>query len=295
MAILQHTTSGQPEEKITVSCEFDSEDSDLILLSRNPPTEFHVHRVILAAASPFFADMFTLPQGPTEDLASLKPTKPVIPVTESRDVLVALLGFVYPVPDPTINSLEEIPPILDAAIKYDFTGAIVTLRRLLTSPQNLRDSPIQVYAIASRFDLEEDIQAASSHTLRYNLLDGPLCEDLKYISAWQYHRLLDLHRTRSKNAQEIIDVQNCPVEVKCMQCNSSMYTVHGQPKWYYQWETLAKAELAVRPVSDAIFSLEFIGQATKKAGCARCSESVFQCWPWLMEMKNKIDALPQTV
>jgi hypothetical protein len=278
-----------------VSCEYDFEDADLILVSRDPPTEFHVHRVILAAASPFFRDMFTLPQGPMTDAGSSEPTKPIVPVTESRDVLAALLGFVYPTPNPEMRSLEELPPILDAAIKYDLTGAIVALRRLLTSPDYLRNSPIQVYAIASRFELDEDAQVASTHTLGYNLLEGPLCEDLKYISAYQYHRLLELHRTRSKRAQEIIDADNCPNEVKCMQCNSSMYTAHGQPKWYYQWERDAKSELAVRPVSDVIFSIEFLGQAAKKASCARCSESVFQCWPWLMEMKKKIDGLPQAV
>ncbi|KAJ3570036.1 hypothetical protein NP233_g4662 [Leucocoprinus birnbaumii] len=283
-------------ERPVISCEFDSDDADLILLSRNPPTEFHVHRVILAAASPFFRDMFTLPQGPEVDAASCsKLSKPVVPVTESRDVLATLLRFVYPTPDPEIHLLEEIPPVLDAAIKYDLSGAISTLRHLLTSPHHLQHSPIQVYAIASRFELDEDAQAASAHTLGYSLLDGPLCEDLKYISAWQYHRLLDLHRTRSKHAQEIIDADNCPVEVKCMQCNSSMYTSHGQPKWYYQWERDAKLELAARPISDTIFSIEFLGKAVKKAGCARCNESIIQCWPWLMEMKKKIDELPRTI
>ncbi|KAF5363570.1 hypothetical protein D9756_000132 [Leucocoprinus leucothites] len=282
-------------ERPTVSCEFDSEDADLILLSRDPPTEFHVHSTILAAASPFFHDMFTLPQGPSAESGCIKANKPVVPVTESRDVLATLLQFVYPTPDPEVPSLEEIPPVLDAAIKYDLTGAIVALRRLLTSPDHLQQSPIQVYAIACRFELEEDAQTASAHTLRYSLLDGPLCEDLKYISAWQYHRLLELHRTRSKHAQEIIIAENCPTEVKCMQCNSSLYTSHGQPKWYYQWESEAKLELAARPISDTIFSIDFLGKAAKKAGCARCSESIFQSWPWLMEMKQKIDELPRTV
>lgn len=290
MAIEQSTS-----ERTIVSCEFDSNNADLILLSRDPPTEFHVHSVILAEASPFFHDMFTLPQAPPTDSGSLKRTKPIVPVTEPRDVLVSLLHFVYPIPDPQLPSLDELAPILDAAIKYDFASVILTLRRLLTSPKHLQDSPIQVYAIACRFDLEEEIQIASSHTLRFNILEGPLCEDLKYISAWQYHRLLDLHRTRSKRALEIIDPTNCPKEIKCMQCNSSLYTAQGQPKWYYEWEKEAKAELAVRPVSDVIFSIEFIGKVTQKSGCARCSESVFQCWPWLVEMKQRIDALPMTV
>jgi len=282
-------------ERLNISSEFDSEDADLILLSRDPPTEFHVHSVILKTASPFFYDMFTLPQDPTTDAGCLKSRKPVVPVTESRDILTALLRFVYPIPDPEIHSLEEIPPVLDAAIKYDFSGTITTLRHLLTSPHHLLQSPIKVYAIASRFDLDEDAQIASSHTLRYNILDSPLCEDLKYISAWQYHRLLELHQTRSRHAQEIIDATNCPVEIKCIQCNSSFFTSHGQPRWYYRWEVDAKAELALRPISETIFSMEFIGKAVKKADCVRCSDSVFKCWPWLMEMKKKINELPQTI
>jgi hypothetical protein len=282
----------QPTSEVAISCLFDSDDADIILLSKNPPTELHVHKVILAAGSPFFHDMFTLPQPPSSNTGD---SKPVIPVTESRDVITTLLQFVYPLPDPQLPSLNDLAPILDAAIKYDFPSVISTLRRFLSSSENLQKSPIQVYAISSRFDLEEEAQIASSHTLSTNLLDGPLYEDLKYISAWQYHRLLDLHRTRSKSAQQIIDTTNCPPEIKCMQCNSSLYTAHGQPKWYYEWEKQAKAELAVRPVSDVIFSMEFIGKATKASECARCSESVFQCWTWLEEMKRKMDALPTTI
>jgi len=286
---------GKNGTQLTISCEFDSEDADLVLLSRDPPTEFHVHSTILTTASPFFHDMFSLPQDPTTDAGCFKSCKPVVPVTESKNILTTLLRFVYPIPDPEIHSLEEIPPVLDAAIKYDFSGAITALRRLLTSPHHLLQSPIQVYAIASRFELDEDAQTASFHTLKCNLLDGPLYEDLKYISAWQYHRLLELHRTRSKHAQEIIDANNCPVEIKCIQCNSSLYTCHGQPRWYYRWERDAKAELALRPTSETIFSMEFISKAVKKADCTRCSDSIFQCWPWLIEMKKKIDELPQTV
>lgn len=282
----------QPASQIAVSCVFDSDDADIIILSKNPPTEFHVHKVILAAASPFFHDMFTLPQPSSPDTDDVKP---VIPVTESCEVMTTLLRFVYPLPDPHLSSLDEFGPILDAAIKYDLQNVISTLRRFLCSSENLRTSPMQVYAIACRFDLEEEAQIASSHTLSFNILDGPSDEDLKYISAWHYRRLLSLHHTRSKNAQEIIDPANCPPEIKCMQCNSAFYTSHGQPKWYYDWEKQAKEELAVRPVSDVIFSMDFIAKATKASGCSRCSESVFQCWTWLEQMKQKMDALPTTI
>lgn len=269
---------------------FDSCDADVILLSCEceGAAEFRVHRCILATASPFFHDMFTLPQVSTpEELKT-----PVIPVTETRYTLATLLEFVYPVEDPHIDSLDQLVPVLDAAVKYDFAGAILSLRKLLVSPQFVEKEPTRVYAIASRFDFEEEARIASKYTLNINVLDAPLSEDLKHINAYSYHRLLDLHRRR---VQAAIATLKISPDIKCMQCNGSTFSVHLTPKWWYEFEKAAKEELRIRPTTDVIFKMEFLAQAAISSGCTRCAGSILDAWMFLQDLKRTIDDLPVTI
>lgn len=266
--------------------QFDSEDADIVLQTTDGRSidEFCVHSCILAAASPFFRDMFNLPQG--------KKIIVEIPVSESSDVLDALLRLVYPIPDPVITSFEKLALVLEAAIKYDFIVAVSILRKLLVSPHFLQMSPIRVYALACRYELEEESKIASRYTLGINMFDAPPMEDLRYITGHSYHRLLNFHRQRSKAAQNLLQVST---SIKCMQCNGSVYTLHGSPKWWFEFEKAAKAELARRPSTDIIFGMEFLFNVAKEADCSRCPESILDSWTFLRDLKGSIDALPATL
>jgi hypothetical protein len=270
---------------------FDARDADIILVSceENCPTDFSVHRCILIAASPFFKDMFTLPQSPTE-----ANKLPRIPVSESRQTLDSLLRLVYPIPDPTFSSLDELVPVLGAAIKYDFLTAIDTLRKLLISPRFAHAQPTRVYAIASRFDLEEEARIASQYTLNVNVLDAPLSDDLKFITAHSYHRLLDLHNRRVRAALEML-TSKLPGDIKCMQCNGSPFAMYATPRWWPEFEKRAKEELSVRPTTDVIFGMEFLAQAAMAAECPRCAGSILDAWKFLQDLKRRIDELPATI
>jgi len=269
--------------------QFNAHDADLTILSgeKNFPTEFQVHRCILAAASPFFADMFTLPQDP-----SSSDKRPVLPVSETSDVLDTLLRFIYPTPDPLISSLEELVPILGAAVKYDLLAVTVSLRRILTSQLYLQVTPVRVYAIACRYDLEEEAALASRHTLSINILDAPLTDDLKHITAYSYHRLLELHHRRSRSALALLKI---PEQIKCMQCNGNAFNMQGSPKWWNHYERAAREELAVRPTSDVIFEPEFLYKAGQASGCSRCPESILDSWKFFRDLRMRIDILPATV
>lgn len=133
--------------------KFDASDADVILITTESdpeakPREFRVHSAILSITSPFFRDMFSLPQAPDE-VREL----PRITVAEPASTLEPLLQFVYPVPDPTVNSLEELTELLSTALKYDFVGAITALRSLLVSPRYMDTMATRVFAIACRYDV----------------------------------------------------------------------------------------------------------------------------------------------
>ncbi|KAF9463079.1 hypothetical protein BDZ94DRAFT_651473 [Collybia nuda] len=268
---------------------FDAKDADVVLVSseESNPSEFRVHRCILTAASPFFNDMFSLPQSPAE-----AGKIPRIPVSETRETLNALLRFVYPLQDPTLDSLDDLVPILAAAVKYDFLTVVDALRKNLVSPRFVKAEPIRVYAIASRFYLEEEAQIASQFTLNVNVLDAPLSDDLKFITAYSYHRLLDLHNRRARASIEMLKL---PEDVKCMQCNGSTFLAYAIPKWWLQFEKKAKEELSVRPTTDVIFGMEFLAQTAMASECPRCAGSILDAWRSLQDLKQRIDELPATI
>ncbi|KAG0703931.1 hypothetical protein DFH29DRAFT_413033 [Suillus ampliporus] len=269
--------------------DFYAPDSDMLLLSSDD-VKFPVHRCILAAASPFFEHMFALPQ-PPDDPAN-EERRPVVPVSEPSSTVQVLLRFVYPVPHPTISSLDELSTILGVASKYDFLGVISYLRKQLISPAFLRDDPTRVFAIASRYDLEYEAQVASQHTLSITILDCPLSDDLRFITAHSYHRLLVLHRKRSENAQALLKI---PEDIKCLQCSGPYYGAFVPPKWWKEFERMAKADLAVRPTTDVIFSMPFLSQAAEASGCGRCASSILNSHEFLSDLKQQIDELPSTI
>jgi hypothetical protein len=183
---------------------------------------------------------------------------------------------------------------MSTAAKYDTTAVMDRLRVLLVSPAFLETAPVRVFAIASRFDLEEEAKMASKHTLGVRVLDVPLCDDLRHISAYSYHRLLDLHRRRGEAARQALCAP--PEELRCMQCNGQQrFNAIAPPKWWGEFATRAGEELRSRPTTEVIFSLRFLMQSAHASGCGRCAGSILESYLYLDALKAKIDALPSTI
>lgn len=269
---------------------FTAPDADLILRSSAPgPVEFRVHKCILAAASPFFAHMFELPQ-PRESCTDAGGA-PVVDVSEDAATLEALLRCVYPVARPAIAGFEALTAALEAAAKYDVPAATAHLRALLAAPRLLAQDPVRAYAIACRFELEDEARAASAATLRVRVVDAPLSADLRHVSAWAYHRLLALHAQRAAAAQALLVL---PDSVKCMMCNGTHYGAFYPPRWWKDYEERARKELAQRPTSDVVVSMKFL-QESARAGCERCAGSILEAHWFFDELRKAIDELPDTV
>ena len=290
---------------------FNFPDADIVLRSAHDtskgnalfePIDFSVHRCVLSAASQFFEGLFSLPQPPSKPTGRL----PVIPFTETEAVLDTLLRYIYPVPKPVIRSLEELAPALEAAHKYDVQAATDGLRKHLIAPELLRKHPLRVYAIASRYNLEEEARIASTATLAAGLLAQPLHEDLKAMTAFAYHRLAVLHERR---ASEAIKLLVLPDEVRCRLCSGAQYVrwaaaparggatpISGKPpKWWAPYQERAREELRTRPASGVVVSMQFLQEAAREAGCEQCGTSILASFWWFEQLREKIDALPATV
>ncbi|KAI0682627.1 hypothetical protein C8Q76DRAFT_804304 [Earliella scabrosa] len=272
-------------------------DSDLVLRSaasesqpcgEHNSIDFHVHRCIMSAASPFFEAMLSLPQPSAEHTSN----NPIIPFTESAPVLETLLRYVYPIPDPHIATLDELVPALEAARKYDMTAATEGLRRRLVAPDFLKASPLRVYAIASRFELDKEAALASTATLAVGLHTLPLHDDLQSMSGYAYHKLLLLHQRRTEAAIALLER---PSEVSCMLCSGRRGALDEPPRWWERYRAAAAEELRARPTSAVVCSLAFLQQAARVAGCERCAGSILASFWFFEDLRCKIDELPATV
>ena len=123
--------------------------------------------------------------------------------------------------------------------------------------------------------MEEEARIASKYTLNVDLLEAPLSDDLKYITAHSYIRLLSLHRRRVDAAVAMLKP---PQRMVCVQCNGSAFSVYSTPKWWVEFKKRARVELSVRPTTDVIFGMEFLGQVAAASGCTQCPGSVLNSW-----------------
>lgn len=148
---------------------FDDISADIILRTCDD-TKFYVHQLILSMASPIFRDMFVVGQSSVsgEDSGG-NAAKPVVLITEDSAVIDRLLRFCYPVADPVVP-LEELPEVMEAARKYDIGFIFEALKGTLYRDELFY--PLQVYAIAARFALE-DLAASAAKSRKWSLKHRP--------------------------------------------------------------------------------------------------------------------------
>ncbi|KAH9931717.1 uncharacterized protein BXZ73DRAFT_3833, partial [Epithele typhae] len=184
---------------------FDQPSVDLILRSSGH-VYFHVHRAILTQASPVFADMFSIPQPST---APQSDHPPVVDVSETEETLRCLLLLCYPLNKPHMESLQDVEPVLMAAIKYDMEWPLSFLSDRLQSA--IADHPLRVWAIACRAGLAGIAQQAaatmkapqaSTETMTASIRTHLQAEGLGVldrIGAGTYYRLREYLRSPSSS------------------------------------------------------------------------------------------------
>jgi hypothetical protein len=83
---------------------FDIPDGNFIIRSSDN-VNFHVHKSVLAMASPFFKDLLSLPQPPDSEFVN---GLPVVQLSESAELLNSLISILYPIRTVIPNSYEKV-------------------------------------------------------------------------------------------------------------------------------------------------------------------------------------------
>jgi hypothetical protein len=266
---------------------FDSSEADLILRSLDG-AEFKVFKRILSEGSKFFRTMFTLP---TND-AAIQPI-PTVDVPESSQLIRVLLQFLYPIPDPPVSSLTQLNELLATAIKYDMEGVSQTLRTLLVSHKFASSDPFAAFTIAIRHQLIEEIKVTASWTFSISLLDMPLTEDHRFITAYEFFQLLKLHRRRAKEYADTIRTFGQSIRCPgCLRRNDDQGCL-----WWKDWEARAFEEVQKRPCTKIVFSPAFIAKSAKaaienRAPCFDCPLHIHSSQNSLETLRMKLDSLP---
>jgi hypothetical protein len=195
----------------------DMANADIIIQSCDS-INFRVHKLVLSLSSPFFGDMFSLPQPSGEEVVD---GLPVVRLSEDAEVLNCLLTLLYPIPSTIPNSYNKplMSVVLAASQKYDMNGVQSRIRdsirgnimSMLTGVATFR-----AYAIASIGGLSE------KGTLARLTLDSPmtfeyLCDELPVFEGWILRDLISFRKRCRDNLiscfQSFLDLRNPPFNI----------------------------------------------------------------------------------
>ncbi|KAH9837621.1 uncharacterized protein C8Q71DRAFT_553598 [Rhodofomes roseus] len=177
-----------PGSRTTAGPPFDKSSADVVLCTLDD-IDFLVHAQILCMASDVFESMLSIPQPNVSDPRDVHTETglPLVHVSEDSQTLDRLLRLCYPVADPKLCSLDDIKPVLAAAVKYQMEEAIALMKDKVKSL--CMDSPLPVYVVACELDLE-DLAHQAAATVRVRELTTEYAPELDRITAAQYYRLL---------------------------------------------------------------------------------------------------------
>ena len=130
-------------------------------------------------SSPFFDDLFSLPQPPDDELVD---GLPVVQLPEDADLLNTLVSLLYPIPPVIPGSYEKVFALLNACQKYDMVSIQSNIRdevKLGRFPAPVKTEAFSAYAIASSMGLCPEKEQAASHTLGQPMTFESLGEGLR--------------------------------------------------------------------------------------------------------------------
>ncbi|KAH8981504.1 hypothetical protein EDB86DRAFT_3131054 [Lactarius hatsudake] len=133
-----------------------------VILRSSDLVSFRVHKSILAISSPFWNDLFSLPQ-PLDD--ELVEGIPVVHMAEDAELLHSLLTVLYPIPSVIPDSYEKALALLAASQKYNMTTVLSIIRSEIGRQLPTTEAAFRAYAIACSNQLIPEIETTARLTL----------------------------------------------------------------------------------------------------------------------------------
>ena len=163
-----------------------------VILRSSGLVSFRVHKAILAMSSPFFNDMFSLPQPRDNEVID---GLPVVHVSEDAEVLHSLLTVLYPIPSVVPDSYEKTLALLAVSKKYDMPTTLSTVRSEIGHQLPTSEAAFRSYAIAYGKDLIPEMEASARLTLDHPMTFEVIADALPMFEG---SALSDLVRFRKR-------------------------------------------------------------------------------------------------
>lgn len=269
---------------------FNHPNADVILRSSDKdPVDFRVYKLLLSLASPFFSEIFKLPQPSTPSVYSDECCDPggvpIVQMTEDRETLRLLLSLCFPVSVcqiPRFSSLQELQKVIEAAFKFEMEGLQKHLRTELIALRFIEAQPLRAFAIAYRYGWDEEARKAARYTLRHHI--NPIfVSELGYISGATYYRLQEYHRMCAEVASSRVTLQPVLAEhddawswVTCKRCPGTLTSNRDFPEvrsWWSGWIYKVAEEVRARPWGEAVKKWDILQDTLRQAEvCPNCAK-----------------------
>ena len=204
----------------------DMANADIIIQSCDS-VNFRVHKLVLSMSSPFFDDMFSLPQPSYQETID---GLPVVHLPEDAEVLNSLLTMFYPIPSMIPNSYHKALMVLSASQKYDMDAVQSRIRTEIQGrdlPMPTGAATFRAYAIASTGGLSSERDSLARLTLDFPMTFEYLCDELPFFEGWVLRDLIGFRKRCRDNLiscfKSFLDLGNPPFDIWAC-CTSSPYT-----------------------------------------------------------------------
>jgi len=271
-----------PRTPLMAPYDFEAPDADIILRSSDGK-EFRVHRLILSLASPFFQDMFNLPQPTAEPPSQI----PSVDVPEPSDILQPFIQYLYPRSPPKAPDIAMWVALYTIADKYNVEVVMELLRNMLI-PWFLDTSPLRVYALACHWGFKEEAKTAARRTLTMDISGGFPEEDATLMGGLACQKLYLLHIQRQERARTLLN-KRTRLLPDSRGCACSTVVFHA----------LIQALSQRVPTAPWLTAEELYKEAAKTSIPKKCSVNCCVAFEdargWISSILEEVSKLPKTI
>jgi hypothetical protein len=197
------------------SPDFCVNGADVVIRPAGGP-DFPAHKAILSLVSPVFKDMFTLPQLPSNKQETL----PHVDVQDSPKTWEIILRTIYPtVPNPTIDTLDDLQSLLSAAQTYEMECVIEVHKKAFENRAFILEDPLHLFSIACTCGFEDQATyvARNAELKEFTRRFDP--SNLKGLTFGAYGRLVSFLAERDSEWHRILRSARYP-SVRYCSCES---------------------------------------------------------------------------
>lgn len=207
------TAGVNPAAKVPLSPIFCADDADVVIRAAGT-LDFRAHKCILSFASQIFKDMFAISQPPSDTL-------PRVDTHESAKTWENILRVLYPLPNPTIDDLDDLESLFLAAKKYRIQIIVDSYKQCFEDRRFIQQDPLHLYAIACACGLDSQAKYLARHAEHLKVARRFDAGNLTGLKAESYVRLVSFLAVRDYEWYQILGKDLTSFGV-CCPCNEGL-------------------------------------------------------------------------